>query len=68
MLNIVEGRGEVMGPVIKCFCFTSQLKNKKQTAKKSFSWPQLSLPRFQGARPGHVLVESKVQVVVSLGS
>ena len=52
-----------MGPVIKVFCYTSQLENGTNyttTEKIIFLMPgwHTNLQQFQGARPDHVRVES----------
>ena len=48
------------GPVIKCFFYAFQLKNRKTNSKKSFAWRRLAnnFAQFQGARADHVRVQS----------
>ena len=59
----VEGKQNSLfplGPVIKCFGYTSQLNNRTYDIRVYLldAGRHINLPRFQGARPDHVRVES----------
>ena len=61
MLNI-EGLGETKLTVSRVASYTSQLKNRTNYIRVYLldaGW-HTNLPRFEGARPFHVRVESKL--------
>jgi len=52
---------ETLNEIYVPFCFSSQLKNRKKNLRQNLlfdvGWNS-NLPRFQGARPDHLRVES----------
>ena len=57
------------GSVIKCFVVSPNLKVEKKLPRNRLLYAGwfINLPKFQGARPDHVRVETVVQVFISLG-